>query len=122
MIFRIDKEITKIKFIKNNETKEFDMWQLVYETKDRNGEYLIFEQVFECSPFNELEDGQTIFIEKEAYTSQDADIETVCYKYSNMSLMVKHKVNSSDEMMKVYYVFSNNSLLDDSYRVLKAIL
>ena len=122
MIFRVDKNITKIKFIKNNEAKEFDMWQLVYEIKDRNGVYLIFEQVFECSPFNELEDGQTIFIEKEAYTSQDADIETVCYKYSNMSLMVKHKVNSSDEMMKVYYVFSNNSLLDDSYRVLKSIL
>ena len=122
MIFRVDKNITKIKFIKNNETKEFVMWQLVYETKDRNGVYLIFEQVFECSPFNELEDDQTIFIEKESYTSQDADIETVCYKYSNMSLMVKHKVNSSDEIMKVYYVFSNNSSLDDNYRVLKAIL
>lgn len=64
MIFRIDKEITKIKFIKNNETKEFDCWYKVHETKDRNGVYLIFEQVFECSPFNELEDDQTIFIER----------------------------------------------------------
>lgn len=122
MIFRIDKEITKIKFIKNNETKEFNMWQLVYETKDRNGIYLIFEQDFECSPFNELEDNQTIFIEKEAYINQNGDIENVCYKYSDMNLMVEHKVNSFDEIMKVYYVFSNNSSLDDNYRVLKAIL
>lgn len=122
MFFRVDKNITKIKFIKNNETKEFDMWQLVYEIKDRNGIYLIFEQVFECSPFNELEDGQTIFIEKEAYTSQDADIETVCYEYSNMSLNIEYKLNSPNEITKMYYVFSNNSSLDDNYRVLKAIL
>lgn len=122
MVFRIDKEITKIKFIKNNETKEFDCWYKVHEISDKDSIYLIFEHSIEDDTFESLEDNQIVFIEKETYINKNADIKTACYKYSNMSLNIKYKLNSTDEMTNIYYVFSNNSSLDDNYRVLKAIL
>lgn len=122
MIFRADKNIAKIKFIKNNETKEIDYWYKVYEISDKDSIYLIFEHSIEDGILENLEDNQTIFIEKEAYINQNCDIENVCYKYSDMSLNVKYKLNSPNEITNIYYVFSNNSSLDDNYRVLKAIL
>lgn len=122
MIFRADKNITKIKFIKNNETKEIDYWYKLYEISDKDSIYLIFEHSIEDGTLENLKDNQTIFIEKEAYMNQNGDIENVCYKYSDMSLNVKYKLNSPNEITNIYYVFSNNSSLDDNYRVLKAIL
>lgn len=122
MIFRADKNITKIKFIKNNETKEFNYWCKVHEISDKNSMYLIFEHLIEDGTIENLEDNQTIFIEKEQYVGADGDIKDVRYKYYNMSLNVKYKLNSPNEITKMYYVFSNNSSLDDNYRVLKAIL
>lgn len=122
MNFKVDKNITNIKFIDENEIKTFDYWSAVHEYSDRDGIYLAIEYSAEDDTFDNMKDGQTIYVEKEVYVGKDGDIEKQVYKYSDMNLNIKYKSNVCSEIASIYCVFSNGKSLDNSYRVLKSLL
>lgn len=122
MNFKCDKSITNIKFINENKIKEFKYWSNVYEYSDREGVYLVIIYNVEDNTFDDLQDEQTIYIEKDVYVGQDNNLEKQVYKYSDMNLMIRCKQNSCDEITTSYCVFSNNNSLQNSYRILKSLL